>query len=88
MSLQDGKSALMLASENGHLEIVIYLVDSKASLDLQLKVDWTSNPYFHILELYNHDKGIIYMIILLIHIHCWFHNFMVDTAVNKIPHVK
>ena len=60
----------MLASENGHLEIVIYLVDSKASLDLQSKVDWTSYPYFHILELYSHDKGILYMIILLIYIHC------------------
>ena len=35
-----------------------------------------------------HDKGILYMIILFIHIHCRFHNFMVDTAVNKTPHVK
>ena len=28
------------------------------------------------------------MIILFIHIHCWFHNFIADTAVCKIPHVK
>ena len=42
LSLQDGKSALMLASENGHTEIVKYLVDSKSSLDLQSQVDWTS----------------------------------------------
>ena len=44
MSLQNGKSALMLASENAHTEIVKYLVDSKSSLDLQSQVDWTSDP--------------------------------------------
>ena len=44
MSLQNGKSALMLASENVHTEIVKYLVDSKSSLDLQSQVDWTSDP--------------------------------------------
>ena len=38
LSLQDGGSALMLASENGHTEIVKNLLDSKASLDLQTKV--------------------------------------------------
>ena len=42
--LQDGESALMLASKRGRTEIVKYLVDSKASLDLQSQVDWTSNP--------------------------------------------
>ena len=45
LSLQGAlMSALMLASENGHTEIVKYLVDSKASLDLQSQVDWTSDP--------------------------------------------
>ena len=43
LSLKDGESALMLASQRGHTDIVKYLVDSKASLDLQSKVDWTSN---------------------------------------------
>ena len=38
LSLQDGESALMLASENGYAKIVKYLLDSKASLDLQTKV--------------------------------------------------
>ena len=38
LSLQDGESALMLGSENGHTKIVKYLLDSKASLDLQTKV--------------------------------------------------
>ena len=44
LSLQNGKSALMLASENGHTEIVKYHVESNASLDLQSQVDWTSDP--------------------------------------------
>ena len=39
LSLQDGESALMLASDNGHTDIVKYLVDSKAELDLQKQVD-------------------------------------------------
>ena len=38
MSLQYGESALMLASENGHTEIVKHLFDAKASLDLQSRV--------------------------------------------------
>ena len=47
LSLQDGESALMLASENGHTEIVKYLLDSKASLDLQTKVGHqTLNPLY------------------------------------------
>ena len=37
-SFQDGSSALMLASGIGHTEIVKYLIDAKASLDLQQKV--------------------------------------------------
>ena len=35
LSLQNDKSSLMLASENGHTEIVKHLVEAKASLDLQ-----------------------------------------------------
>ena len=46
--LQDGKSALMLASQNGHTEIVKHLVEAKASLDLQTRVSWPSYPYFYI----------------------------------------
>ena len=37
-SFQYGSSALMLASGNGHTEIVKYLTEAKASLDLQQKV--------------------------------------------------
>ena len=37
-SFQDGWSALMLASRNGHKEIVKYLIEANASLDLQKKV--------------------------------------------------
>ena len=40
LSLQDGKSALMWASQNGHTEIVKHLVEAKASLDLQSQVSW------------------------------------------------
>ena len=35
LSLQDGYSALMLATEKGHTEIFKHLVEAKASLDLQ-----------------------------------------------------
>ena len=46
LSLQyDGKSALMLASENGYTENVKHLVEAMASLDLQSEVSWPSNPY-------------------------------------------
>ena len=56
LSLQlDGKSALMLASEKGHTEIVKHLVEAKASLDLQSLVSWPSNPYFFI-ALCSHNK--------------------------------
>ena len=55
LSLQDGKSALMWASQNGHTEIVKHLVEAKASLDLQSQVSWPSNPYFYI-ALCSHDK--------------------------------
>ena len=48
LSLQYGESALMLASRKGHTEIVKHLVDAKASLDLQSRVSWPSNPYFYI----------------------------------------
>ena len=44
LSLQDGDSALMLASMEGHTEIVKYLVDSKAELDLQEQVDQAFTP--------------------------------------------
>ena len=40
LSLQNDESALMLASENGHTEIVKHLVEAKASLDLQSEVSW------------------------------------------------
>ena len=55
LSLQHGESALMLASEEGHTEIVKHLVEAKASLDFQSQVSWPSNPYFYI-ALYSHDK--------------------------------
>ena len=67
LSLQDSYSALMLASEKGHTEIVKHLVEAKASLDLQSEVSWPSNPYFYI-ALCSHDKE-YYIIVLLIHIH-------------------
>ena len=35
---QDGSSALILASEDGHSKIVKYLIEAKASLDLQKQV--------------------------------------------------
>ena len=37
-SFQEGDSALMLASHYGHTEIVKYLIEAKASLDLQKQV--------------------------------------------------
>ena len=40
---QDGASALILASQNGHSEIVKDLIEAKASLDLQLQVCCVSN---------------------------------------------
>ena len=43
----DCKSALMLASEKGHTEIVKHLVEAKSLLDLQSRVSWASNPYFY-----------------------------------------
>ena len=39
-SFQDGWSALMLASRYGHTEIVKYLIEAKALLDLQEEVYW------------------------------------------------
>ena len=41
LSLQDGESALMLASQKGHTEIVKHLVEAKASLHLQSEVSWS-----------------------------------------------
>ena len=35
---QRGSSAVILASQNGHTEIVKYLIEGNASLDLQTKV--------------------------------------------------
>ena len=55
MSLQNDKSALMLALENGYTEIVKHLVEAKASLDLQSEVSWPSNHYFYI-ALCGHNK--------------------------------
>ena len=37
-SFQDGWSALILASRYGHTKIAKYLIEAKASLDLQQKV--------------------------------------------------
>ena len=37
-SFQDGWSALVLASRYGHAEIVKYLIEAKALLDLQKQV--------------------------------------------------
>ena len=45
LSIQDGLTALMLASKNGHIEIVKYLVESEALIDLQTQVDYTLNPF-------------------------------------------
>ena len=51
LSLQDGESAMMLASENGHTDIVKYRLDSKASLDLQIKVGHQIlNPFFRMVQ--------------------------------------
>ena len=55
LSLQHGESALMLASEKGHTDIVKHLVEAKASSDLQSQVRWPSNSYFYI-ALCSHDK--------------------------------
>ena len=55
LSLQSGKSAFRLALEKGHTKIVKHLVEAKASLDLQSRVSWPSNPYFDIV-LCSHDK--------------------------------
>ena len=44
LSLQDGWSALMLALQWEHTDIVKYLVESKATLDLQEQVEKTPNP--------------------------------------------
>ena len=55
LSLQHGESALMLASEEGHTEILKHLVEAKASLDFQSRVSWPSNTYFYI-ALCSHDK--------------------------------
>ena len=38
--LQDGRTALMLASQNGHTEVVKCLIEAKASPDLQAKVNY------------------------------------------------
>ena len=40
--LQDGRSSLMLASQNGHHEVVKVLLSAGAKVDLQDKVSFTS----------------------------------------------
>ena len=57
--LQDGWSALMWASWEGHSEIVKYLVEAEAALNLKSRVRCPSNPYFYI-ALYSHNKGIVW----------------------------
>ena len=47
-SLQDGRSALMMASGSGHSEIVKYLAEAKASVHLQKQLISPSNPWFYI----------------------------------------
>ena len=42
MYLQDGESALMLASENGHTEVVKCLIEANSAVDLQSKVSCES----------------------------------------------
>ena len=58
---QDGKSALIFGSENEHAEIVKYLIDAKASLNLQTKVNCPSNPYFYhvYIMVYSYKNGIV-----------------------------
>ena len=53
LSLQYHESALMVASKNGHTEIVKHLVEAQASLESG--VSWPSNPYFYI-ALCSHEK--------------------------------
>ena len=79
LSLQYGESALMLASINGHTEIVKHLVEAKASLDLQSRVSWPSNTYFF--SYFSYEKGILARSFCLLLI-SQFHD-----SVNKIPHV-
>ena len=62
LSLQDGLSALMLASLNRHTENAKYLVDSKAAIDLQTQTKYQMLNLI-LLELESHDKVILYMII-------------------------
>ena len=50
-SFKNGWSALMLASSNGHTKIVKYLIEAKASLDLQEKVYCALNPEYAILHI-------------------------------------
>ena len=42
MYFQDGRSALMLASENGHTEVVKCLIEANSSVNLQSKVSCKS----------------------------------------------
>ena len=42
MYLQNGRSALMLASENGHTEVVKCLIEANSAVDLQSKVSCES----------------------------------------------
>ena len=63
--LQDGQTALMLASQNGHTEIVMDLIQAKVSPDLQSQVNrypklsWLLKSHLH------HT--------FLLHKHLWYH---------------
>ena len=43
MSLQDGWSALMLASQNGHAEVVMCIIKANSVVNLKSKVSCESN---------------------------------------------
>ena len=42
MYFQDGRNALMLASENGRTEVVKCLIEANSAMDLQSKVSCNS----------------------------------------------
>ena len=43
MYLQDGVNALMVASQNGHTEVVKCLIEANSAVDLQSNVSCESN---------------------------------------------
>ena len=45
--IQDGRTALMKASDNGHTEVVKVLVEAKAELNITDQVNLMSTIYLH-----------------------------------------